>query len=230
VNPRGSVLLIEDDPGLVRTISDRLRAEGYEVRSEVDGDRGLESARAGGSDLILLDVMLPGRDGFDVLRAIRGQGIPTPVIMLTARGQVEEKVVALKLGADDYVTKPFRPIELLARMESVLRRVRGRAPAPHEQVVGFGPWALDLEREELRREGVVVSLSRTEYELLAYLIRSRGRPVSREELLREVWRYAPTTASRTVDQHVAQLRRKLEAGEGSRRILTVHGRGYQFRA
>jgi DNA-binding response OmpR family regulator len=144
--------------------------------------------------------------------------------MLSARGEAGDGV---KLGADDYITKPFRPVELMARIEAVLRRSRGAALAPGEQKVTFGEWTLDLEREELRGSDGVVRLSRTEYDLLAHLVRHRGQPVPRTELLREVWRYAPETSSRTVDQHVAQLRRKLD--QAARYIVTVHGRGYQFR-
>jgi len=224
---RASVLLVEDEAGLVRTLTDRLQAEGYSVRAAGDGERALAATESGGFDLILLDVMLPRYDGFSVLREVRARGVTTPVIMLTARGQVEEKVMALKLGADDYLTKPFRTPELLARIEAVLRRARGEQLAPHEQVVTFGGWTLDLAEEELRGPGGTVKLSRTEYELLAHLVRRRGQPVARNELLREVWRYAPDTTSRTVDQHVAQLRRKLDAAAAC--IVTVHGRGYAFK-
>jgi two-component system alkaline phosphatase synthesis response regulator PhoP len=228
--PRGSVLLVEDDPGLVRTLGDRLRADGWAVTVAGDGDRALAAARSGAHDLILLDLMLPVRDGVDVLHTLRADGITTPVIVLSARGAVADRVQVLTLGADDYLPKPFRADELRARIDAVLRRVRGAALSPHERVIRFGEWELDLEREELRRSGAVEDLSRTEYELLAYLIRRRGRPVTRNELLREVWRYAPTVASRTVDQHVAQVRRKLDPAEPSRYILAVRGRGYTFRA
>jgi DNA-binding response OmpR family regulator len=224
---KGSVLLVEDEPGLVRTVSDRLTAEGYGVRATGDGRQATETIGTGDYDLVLLDVMLPGADGFTVLREVRKRGITTPVIMLTARGQVEEKVIALRAGADDYLTKPFRHAELLARMEAVLRRSRGAALTRDEQLVRFGDWTLDLEREELRGTDGMVRLSRTEYELLAHLVRRRGQPVARKELLREVWRYAPDTSSRTVDQHVAQLRRKLS--DAAKHVVTVHGRGYAFR-
>ena len=224
---KGSVLLVEDEPGLVRTLTDRLSAEGYAVRATSDGRRAITFMEAGDFDLVLLDVMLPGADGFQVLRAVRERGLTTPVIMLTARGQVEEKVMALQAGADDYLTKPFRHTELMARMEAVLRRSRGAALTSREQVVRFGDWTLDLEREELRGSDGIVRLSRTEYELLAHLVRRRGQPVARKELLKEVWRYAPDTSSRTVDQHVAQLRRKLD--DAAKHVVTVHGRGYAFR-
>jgi DNA-binding response OmpR family regulator len=221
------VLLVEDEPGLVRTLTDRLTVEGYGLRATGDGRQATELIVGRGFDLVLLDVMLPGADGFSVLREIRKRGVTTPVIMLTARGQVEEKVMALQAGADDYLTKPFRHTELLARMEAVLRRSRGAALTPGEEMVRFGDWTLDLEREELRGHDGVVRLSRTEYELLAHLVRRRGQPVARKELLKEVWRYAPDTSSRTVDQHIAQLRRKLDGA--ARHVVTVHGRGYAFR-
>jgi len=222
-----NVLLVEDEPGLVRTLTDRLTAEGYGVRATGDGLRATTLITNGGFDLIILDVMLPGLDGFQVLERIREAGVTTPVVMLTARGLVDEKVTALKRGADDYITKPFRPAELLARMEAVLRRARGAALNPGERIVTFGSWRIDFEREELSGPGGPVSLSRTEFDLLAHLVRRRGEPVPRTELLREVWRYAPDTASRTVDQHIAQLRRKLEGGASH--VVTVHGRGYSFR-
>ena len=221
------MLLVEDEPGLVRTLTDRLTVEGYGVRATGDGRQATELIVGRGFDLVLLDVMLSGADGFSVLREIRKRGVTTPVIMLTARGQVEEKVMALQAGADDYLTKPFRHTELLARMEAVLRRSRGAALTPGEEMVRFGDWTLDLEREELRGHDGVVRLSRTEYELLAHLVRRRGQPVARKELLKEVWRYAPDTSSRTVDQHIAQLRRKLDGA--ARHVVTVHGRGYAFR-
>lgn len=228
--PNATILLVEDEPGLVRTLGDRLTAEGYAVVVAADGDAALAEGRAEAADVLLLDVMLPGRDGFTVLSELRRRGVTTPVIMLTARDPVEEKIAALRRGADDYVTKPFRTGELLARIEAVLRRARGGALTPDERIVRFGPWVLDLDEGVLDGPAGRAALSHTEFELLAFLVTRRGRAVSREELLREVWRYAPTAASRTVDQHVAQLRRKLTAAAGSERwIVTVHGRGYLFR-
>lgn len=226
---RGSLLLVEDEPGLVRTLGDRLRAAGYAVVVATDGQEGLDLGLTGAVEIIVLDVMLPRLDGFEVLRRLREAGSRIPVVMLTARGAVDDKVTAFRSGADDYLAKPFQPVELLARLDAVLRRVRGGALAPDERMVSFGPWVLDFEREELRRNHTAIPLSQTEYHLLAHLVRHRGRAVSREELLREVWRYAPTTATRTVDQHVAQLRRKLAEGSGTRQIATINRRGYQFR-
>ncbi|MDX2060298.1 MAG: response regulator transcription factor [Gemmatimonadales bacterium] len=228
--PKATILLVEDEPGLVRTLGDRLRAEGYAVIAVGDGDAAMVDGRAEGADVILLDVMLPGRDGFVVLTELRRRGVTTPVIMVTARDPVEEKIAALQQGADDYVTKPFRTGELLARIEAVLRRARGGALTPDERIVRFGPWVLDLDEGVLDGPAGRATLSNTEFELLAFLVVRRGRAVSREELLREVWRYAPTAVTRTVDQHVAQLRRKLMIVPGSERwIVTVHGRGYLFR-
>lgn len=169
--PRASVLLVEDDPGLSRTLQDRLKAEGYSVVAVEDGDRAIVLGLEGAADVIVLDVMLPGKDGLTVLRELRSRGIQTPILMLTARDQTEEKVVALKLGADDYLTKPFRAIELLARLEAVLRRARGTPLAHHEQRVTFGVWSVDFEREELAGPEGTVDLSRTEFELLSYLVR-----------------------------------------------------------
>ena len=226
---RGRLLLVEDEPGLLRTLGDRLRAEGYIVEVAPDGFQGLDRALAGAADIVVLDVMLPGIDGFEILRRLREAGSRIPVVMLTARGAVDDKVTALSAGADDYLAKPFQPVELLARLDAVLRRVRGAALAPHERLVAFGRWVLDFEGEALRHDGQPVPLSTTEYDLLAYLIRHRGRALTREELLREVWRYAPTAVTRTVDQHIAQLRRKLADGSPLRPIATIHGRGYRFR-
>ncbi|MGE0440440.1 MAG: response regulator transcription factor [Gemmatimonadales bacterium] len=222
---RGTVLLIEDEPGLVRTLSDRLAAEGWTVETAGAGDTGLALARTGRADIVVLDVMLPGLDGFTVLQRLREEGVVTPVVMLTARGEVDAKVAALRAGADDYLAKPFRAIELLARLDAVLRRVRGAQLSPGERTIAFGSWVLDLERETLQAGGDPVALSRTELELLCYLARNRGRAISRAELLREVWRYSPAVVTRTVDQHVAQLRRKLGGG---RHLVTVHGQGYRF--
>lgn len=224
-----TILIVEDEPGLALTLSDRLRAEGYAVRIARDGDEAVDAGTAAGVDAILLDIMLPGRDGFAVLATLRERGVKAPVIMLTARDPMDDKVAALRGGADDYVTKPFRAPELLARLEAVLRRARGTPLLADERLVRFGPWTMDLW-EERALGPVPLELSPTESALLAYLIRQRGTTVPRHELLREVWRYAPTTTTRTVDQHVAQLRRKLEAVPGAgRHIVTVHGQGYAFR-
>ncbi len=227
-SPRHHLLLVEDEPSLVLTLSDRLRSEGYAVETAEDGDQGFEMARGQAFDLILLDVMLPGRNGFDLCRDLRQQGIETPILMLTARGQVVDKVVGLKLGADDYLTKPFDMMELLARVESLLRRSRQATPQDAE-VTSFGDIQVDERRGEVRRQGAEVELSALEWKLLLHFIAHRGEVLSRDHLLDEVWGYDATPQTRTVDVHIASLRQKLEAQPSKPQlIVTVHGRGYKF--
>ncbi len=222
------ILLVEDEPSLVLTLSDRLVSEGYEVEAAGDGEAALASALEGSFDLILLDVMLPKKDGFDVCRDLRRRGVETPVLMLTARGQVVDKVVGLKLGADDYLTKPFEMIELLARVEALLRRARGGAVAEAGSYA-FGDIRVDFRRAELTRGGEPVELSALELKLLTYFIEHRGTVLSRDRLLDEVWGYDATPTTRTVDVHVASLRHKLEPVPGRPRyVVTIHGRGYKF--
>jgi two-component system, OmpR family, alkaline phosphatase synthesis response regulator PhoP len=222
------ILLIEDEPGLVLTISDLLELEGYEVESSLDGESGLAIALEKRFDLIVLDVMLPRKSGFDVCRQLRQQGIDAAIVMLTARGQVVDRVVGLKLGADDYVTKPFDPAELLARIEALLRRVRKENLIPVETFV-FGDVQVDFRRSEVIRAGKPVSLAAKELQLLHYLIGNRERVIPREEIMRKVWEYSTDASSRTIDTHVAWLRQKLEANPQSpRHIQTIRGRGYRF--
>jgi two-component system alkaline phosphatase synthesis response regulator PhoP len=221
------ILLIEDEPGLVLTLRDRLTKEGYSVEHSGDGESGLERAAGEPFDLVLLDVMLPRVNGFDVLRELRKRGVDTPVIMLTAKGQVIDKVVGLKLGADDYVTKPFEMVELLARIEAKLRR----APAAVHPSEGyqFGEIRVDFRRAEVTRSGQPLELSAREFQLLKYFIEHRGATLTREELLNEVWGYNAMPSTRTVDVHVAWLRQKIEANQRHPQyILTVHGMGYKF--
>jgi two-component system, OmpR family, alkaline phosphatase synthesis response regulator PhoP len=221
------LLLVEDEPGLVMTLTDRLTREGYAVESSADGESGLERAAAEAFDLVLLDVMLPRLNGFDVMRELRRRGIETPVIMLTARGQIVDKVVGLKLGADDYVTKPFDIVELLARIEAKLRR----APAVLHPAEGhqFGDIRMDFRKAEITKAGEPLDLSAREFQLLRYFIEHRGATLSREELLNEVWGYNATPTTRTVDVHVAWLRQKIEPNpRHPQYILTVHGMGYKF--
>jgi two-component system alkaline phosphatase synthesis response regulator PhoP len=222
------ILLLEDESALVMTLTHRLASEGYEVESAADGELGLERALDGTSDLILLDVMLPGRDGFEVCRQIRERGIHTPVLMLTARGQITDKVVGFKLGADDYVTKPFDMAELLARIEALLRRAPA-APRPSADSFEFDAVAVNFERGEVVRDGRAIELSAREFKLLQYFIEHRGAVLSRETLLNEVWGYNAMPTTRTVDVHVAWLRQKLEPNPRyPRYILTLHGLGYKF--
>ena len=222
------VLLVEDEAGLRLTLSDRLGSEGYSVETADDGEAGLARATTGGYDLIVLDVMLPRMNGFDVCRAVRQRGITTPILMLTARGQVVDKVVGLKLGADDYLTKPFETIELMARLEALLRR-RPSSPQPGGAVYRFGDVVVDVRRAEATRGGEPVELSAREFKLLRYFIEHRGETLSRDALLSQVWGYDDMPLTRTVDVHVAGLRQKLEANPKSPEyIVTVHGLGYKF--
>lgn len=221
------ILLIEDEPGIVLTLTDRLSREGYSVESAVDGESGLERATREPFDLVLLDLMLPRLSGFDVCREMRRRDIETPVIMLTARGQTVDKVVGLKLGADDYVTKPFDMAELLARVEARLRR----PPATEHPVDGcaFGDVRVDFRKAEATRGGVPIDLSAREFQLLRYFIEHRGATLTRDELLNEVWGYNSMPSTRTVDVHVAWLRQKIEPNSRHPQfILTVHGLGYKF--
>jgi two-component system alkaline phosphatase synthesis response regulator PhoP len=222
------ILLVEDEPGLVLTLTDRLSSEDYEVETASDGEAGLERALSAEHDLIILDVMLPRKNGLDVCRDLRQKNIQTPILMLTARGQVTDKVVGLKLGADDYVTKPFELIELLARIEALLRRAPA-ASVTAPDTYHFGPVRIDFRRAEVDREGQQVDLSSLEFKLLHYLIEHRGSVISRDTLLDEVWGYDAMPSTRTVDVHVAWLRQKLEPNPRHPQfILTVHGLGYKF--
>jgi two-component system, OmpR family, alkaline phosphatase synthesis response regulator PhoP len=221
------LLLIEDEPGLVLTLRDRLTREGYAVENSADGESGLERASREAFDLVLLDVMLPRMNGFDVLRELRKRGTETPVIMLTAKSQVVDKVVGLKLGADDYVTKPFEMVELLARIEAKLRR----APATAHPSEGyqFDDVRIDFRRAEVTKGGAPLELSAREFQLLKYFIEHRGATLTREELLNEVWGYNSMPSTRTVDVHVAWLRQKIEPNpRHPQYILTIHGMGYKF--
>ena len=221
------LLLIEDEPGLVLTLRDRLTREGYAIETSSDGESGLERAAREPFDLVLLDVMLPRLNGFDVLRELRKRGAEMPVIMLTAKGQVVDKVVGLKLGADDYVTKPFEMVELLARIEAKLRR----APAVAHLSDGyqFNDLRIDFRRAEVTKSGAPLELSAREFQLLKYFIEHRGATLTREELLNEVWGYNSMPSTRTVDVHVAWLRQKIEPNpRHPQYILTVHGMGYKF--
>ncbi|HEY8460812.1 MAG TPA: response regulator transcription factor [Blastocatellia bacterium] len=222
------ILLIEDEPGLVLTLTDRLTSEGYKVESARDGGAGLERASNEFFDAIILDVMLPRKNGFDVCRDLRQRGINAPILMLTARGQVVDKVVGLKLGADDYLTKPFEMIELLARVEALLRRAPSAQP-PQSEVYQFGSIKVDFRRAEVERDGRQVELSAKEFQLLRYFVEHREATLSRDELLNEVWGYDAMPTTRTVDVHVAWLRQKLEPNPRRPQfILTIHGMGYKF--
>jgi two-component system, OmpR family, alkaline phosphatase synthesis response regulator PhoP len=222
------LLLVEDEAGLRLTLSDRLASEGYAVETASDGQSGFERAAGGGYDLVVLDVMLPRMNGFDVCRELRRRGVETPILMLTARGQVVDRVVGLKLGADDYLTKPFDAAELVARLEALLRR-RPSAPRPGGDAYRFGDIVVDFRRMEVTRGGEAVDLSAREFKLLRHFVEHRGATLSRDELLTEVWGYDEMPLTRTVDVHVAGLRQKIEANpKAPEYIITIHGLGYKF--
>jgi two-component system alkaline phosphatase synthesis response regulator PhoP len=220
------ILVVEDDRAMAVALRDGLEYEGYQVTTAVDGEAGLQMAQATDPDLILLDVMLPKRSGLSVCRQIRGEGRDVPIIMLTARGQEIDKVTGLKVGADDYVTKPFGFLELVARMEAVLRRSSG--PKRREKYQ-FGDLEVDFQKYCVTSCGVPIALSAREFELLAYFIDHRGNVISRAELLEKVWSYRGVSNTRTVDMHVAKLRKKIEEEPAVPRwIVTLHGVGYRF--
>jgi two-component system alkaline phosphatase synthesis response regulator PhoP len=224
------ILLVEDEPGLVLTLSDLLRAEGYTVESAIDGPTGLARAVNESFDLIVLDVMLPGKNGLEVCRELRQRGKDVAILMLTAKTQLIDRVVGLKLGADDYLTKPFEPPELLARIEALLRRVNKEKLTPVARF-HFGGVDVDFEAGDVRKDGLPIALAAKELDLLRYLIDHRGKVVSRDELLEGVWEYQPGVSSRTIDVHVAWLRQKLEDNpQTPTHIHTVRGVGYRFSA
>ena len=222
------ILLVEDEAGLILTLTDRLAAEGFSVKTAADGESGLQAALSENFDLIILDVMLPKKNGYDVCRDLRQKSISTPVLMLTAKGETFDKVLGLKLGADDYLTKPFEVIELLARIEALLRRVP--QPGNHSpDAFKFGDVEIDFRRAEVVKNKRPVELSAMEFKLLQFLIENRGAVHSRNQLLDEVWGYDAMPSTRTVDVHVAWLRQKLEDNpKHPQYIQTVHGFGYKF--
>jgi two-component system, OmpR family, alkaline phosphatase synthesis response regulator PhoP len=229
---RENILLVEDEEALQMALSDRLRKEGYVVDSAFDGEVGFEKATTLPFDLIVLDIMLPGRNGLDLCRDIRIAGLGTPILVLTARSETSDKIVGLKLGADDYVTKPFDMLELMARIEALLRRAPVRTG---QAVYTFGSIrietraALDHRDVKVTRGGEAVYLSVREFELLRYFVEHAGIVLPREKLLREVWGYEVGTFTRTVDVHVAGLRQKLEKdAKRPELIVTVHKIGYKF--
>lgn len=222
------ILLVEDDAGLALTLSDRFRSESYDVEVAHDGQTGLDRASTEHFDLLVLDWMLPRRSGIDVCRDLRQRKIETPVLMLTARGQTTEKVVGLKLGADDYLTKPFDMAELLARVEALIRRSVSRE-AGGTEIWRVGDILVDRRRSRVTRNSETIDLAPREYTLLCYFLDHADRTISREELLREVWSYRFIPSTRTVDVHVGSLRQKLEDDPRQPKlILTVQGQGYRL--
>jgi DNA-binding response OmpR family regulator len=226
------ILLVEDNPDLIYGLRNNLEIEGYDVSVAEDGPSGVQRTRELQPDMLILDLMLPGMDGYRVLRAIRESGSAVPVLILTARGEEADKVRGFRLGADDYVTKPFGVLELLARVEALLRRT---AKSPTNGTAAttehFGDVDVDVASRLVRRRGEPVSLAPKEFDLLLALLRRRGAVVSRLELMKEVWGYRAAVVSRTVDTHVSELRRKLEDDPARpRHLLTVRKAGYRLQA
>lgn len=223
------ILLVEDEAALAMTLGDRLRFSGYDVDQASNGAEALKLAEASPYDLVILDVMLPGRNGFEVLREMRNRGLTGPVIMLTARGELADKLTGFQAGADDYLTKPFETMELLARVEALLRR--GGSSGRQLDVVRFGPVEVDMRTGHVNREGRVVEMAAKELQLLRYLLSRRGETVPREELLKEVWGYDSGLLTRTLDVHVAWLRQKIEENPSTPRyLITLRGMGYRLNA
>jgi DNA-binding response OmpR family regulator len=227
---RRKILVVEDDRTLRQALTFNLAREGYEAVTAADGENAMAIARGQRLDLILLDVMLPGMSGVEVLRTLRREGVDTPVIILSAKGEEIDRVVGLKVGADDYVAKPFSRPELLARVEAVLRRHRRLAVEPEAagETLKVGPIEIDRERRELRIEGDAVHVTTKEFELLAYLADHPGRIFTRDQLLTRIWGYDYMGDGRTVDVHVSWLRSKLRAADGHNYFRTVRGVGYAF--
>jgi DNA-binding response OmpR family regulator len=222
------ILVIEDNAGIADGIRLNLELEGHQVRTASQGDAGLTILESWSADLLVLDVMLPGADGFQVLRLLRERGATLPVLLLTARGAEADRVRGFRLGADDYVTKPFSLPELLARIEAILRRAKGNVPAPPDRW-SFGDVRLDAGTREVTKGGAPVALRPKEFDLLLALARREGRVISRAELLEEVWRYEKDVVSRTVDSHILELRRKLERDPAApTHLLTVRKTGYRL--
>jgi DNA-binding response OmpR family regulator len=226
---RGRVLVVEDDPAMSVALNDGFASEGYEVACVQDGQEGLRRARDESPDMVILDVMLPRMSGLDVCRQLRAEGNDVPIIMLTARGQEVDKVLGLKLGADDYVTKPFSLLELLARVESVLRRTRdtGRLGGPGSCEVG--DVKIDFRHHTATKAGRPIDLSAREYLMMAFFAAHRGEVVSRDQLLDAVWGYDSIPFTRTVDTHIVKLRKKIEDDPADpRHLITVHRLGYKL--
>jgi DNA-binding response OmpR family regulator len=220
------ILIAEDEPGIALGLEDDLKMEGYQVEVVADGIAASKRASEAAFDLILLDVMLPGKDGFEVCRELRRRGSRTPILMLTAKAQESEKVMGLELGADDYVTKPFGTRELRARIKALLRRSRLEQET---EAYRFGNVEVDFERGELRRDGHPVELTPIEFKLMALFIRSRGRVLIRERLLAGAWSPDTFASDRIVDNHIANLRRKIEEDPAQPRYLrNIRGMGYRF--
>src|SRR5687768_9549972 len=221
------ILIVEDDPDIALGLQHDLRLEGYDVEVAGDGQKAIDRGETGIFDLILLDVMLPMKDGFEVCRELRRAGVRTPIILLTAKSHEAEKVLGLELGADDYVTKPFSPMELRARIKAALRR----GTTESNEVFRFGDFEVDFERFELRRSGKQVDLTPIEFKLLAAFVRNRRMVLSRQQLLDKVWGRDVFVTDRVVDTHIGNLRKKIEADpDAPALVVSVRGFGYRFDA
>ncbi len=219
------ILIVEDEASVALALEDDLKLEGYEVEVVADGESAIRRAKEGSFDLMLLDVMMPRKDGFEVCRELRRAALRTPIVLLTAKAQESDKILGLELGADDYVTKPFSPRELRARIKAVLRRTTGERP----ELFAFGDVEVDFSRCEVRRAGTPVGVTALEFELLSTFIRLRGRALTRDRLLDEVWGQDVVVTDRVVDTHIANLRKKIEPEPAEPRYLvSVRGTGYRF--
>ena len=222
------ILIVEDEPGILLVIADLLRAEGHVVETAIEGKGGLRLATEQKFDLLILDVMLPGLNGFEICHAVREQGFDGAILILTAKGQIRDRVHGLQTGADDYLVKPFNSDELVARVGALLRRVHKETLTPVMRFQ-FGSVTADFSQMEFFKNGEPVSLAAKEAELLRFLINHRGQILTRELILRHVWSEQPFITERTVDVHIAWLRQKLEdAPESPKHILTIRGEGYRF--
>jgi DNA-binding response OmpR family regulator len=224
------ILVIEDEPQMLLGLRDNLELEGYEVQTASDGDEGLSKASSFAPDLVILDVMLPKKNGFDVCRELRSRSSSLPIVMLTARSAETDKVLGLELGADDYVTKPFSITELLARVRAVLRRAGAQRPTTGgADLVRIGDIEIDFKLHQARRGRARIEFTAREFDLLRYFVLHTGQVVTREQILNEVWGYEEFPTTRTIDNFVAKLRQKIErAPHAPEHILTIHGSGYKF--
>ena len=219
------ILVVEDEPSLALGLQEDLSIEGYEVVVARDGEEALQRASSGGFDLVVLDVMLPKKDGFEVCRQLRREGAKIPILMLTARTQESDKVLGLEIGADDYVTKPFSGRELRARIKALLRRTAANVA----DIYRFGDVEVDFARCELRRAGQVVEVTPVEIKMLAAFVRQRGRTLTRDQILNDVWGSGTFVTDRVVDSHIVNLRRKIEpVAAEPRHLVSVRGIGYRF--
>jgi DNA-binding response OmpR family regulator len=221
------ILVIEDDPAILRGLADNLKFESYEVLTATDGETGYRLLREKKPDLIILDLMLPKLSGYEVCRKVRSEGLTTPILMLTARGEEADRVLGLDLGADDYVSKPFSVRELLARVRALLRRAHPPRPLPDE--LRFDNVVVNFRSYEARKDDRNLEMTRKEFGVLRLLAARTGEVVTRDDLLNEVWGYENYPTTRTVDNHISLLRAKLERDPSEpRHLLTVHGVGYKF--